>query len=197
MISVLSIPSVTSIVWIEPRSICEYERTAATSSVIRRVDSFTSPRSVAAESVLATHSRPGSTASPSTTATRSHHSTPAPAAANGGAISQSCSMPWSSSQSEILFSSSARSTGSGTVARGPSSRRRSSSTPNWAAVTSPSASRRSADSNETQAVSRALTERAAAAAGLLISCASPAASVPSVIRASRCRAVDSIARAVP
>ena len=70
MTSVLSIPSVTSIVWIEPRSICEYERTAATSSVMRRVDSFTSPSNVAAESVLATHSSPGSSESPSTSAAR-------------------------------------------------------------------------------------------------------------------------------
>ena len=44
--------------------------------------------------------------------------------------------------------------------------------------------------------SSASTARVAAAAGLLISCASPAASVPSVTSASRCRAVDSMVRAV-
>ena len=45
-------------------------------------------------------------------------------------------------------------------------------------------------------VSRSSTARVAAAAGLLISCAKPAASVPSVTRDSRCRAVDSMVRAV-
>ena len=97
-------PSVTSIVWIEPRSICEYERTAATSSVIRRVDSFTSPRSVATDNVLATHSRPGPSASPSTSAARSHQSTLVPAAASGGAMNHDRSTPWSSSQSAMVFS---------------------------------------------------------------------------------------------
>ena len=42
----------------------------------------------------------------------------------------------------------------------------------------------------------ASTARVAADAGLLISCASPAASVPSATSASRCRAVDSMRRAV-
>ena len=44
--------------------------------------------------------------------------------------------------------------------------------------------------------SRAATARVAAAAGLFSSCASPAASVPRVTSAPRCRAVDSTDRAV-
>ena len=52
------------------------------------------------------------------------------------------------------------------------------------------------ESSVWHAVSRASTARAAAAAGLLISCARSAASLPSVTRDSRCRAVDSMDRAV-
>ena len=58
------------------------------------------------------------------------------------------------------------------------------------------ASRRRDESSIWHAVCRASTARAAAAAGLLISCARPAASVPRVTRDSRCRAVDSMDRAV-
>ncbi len=58
------------------------------------------------------------------------------------------------------------------------------------------ASRPREESSAWQAVSKPSTARVAADAGLLISWARPAASVPKVTRDSRCRAVDSIDRAV-
>ena len=70
----------------------------------------------------------------------------------------------------------------------------SSSAANWAARDlARAASRRERVEQRRRCVAcRASTARVAAAAGLLISWASPAASVPSVTRASRCRAVDSM-----
>ena len=68
---------------------------AATSSEMRRLESFSSDSSVAADRVLAIHSRPGPRAGPcSTSATRSHQASVTPAAASGGAITHSQMMPW-------------------------------------------------------------------------------------------------------
>ena len=52
------------------------------------------------------------------------------------------------------------------------------------------------NSSEPNSVSSPSTARLAAAAGLLISCAMPAANVPRVTRELRCLAVDSMERAV-
>ena len=60
---------------------------------MRPVDSLISASSVLVASVLATHSRPAAerrTVAEQLAATRSHHATSTPAAASGGASSQSC-----------------------------------------------------------------------------------------------------------
>lgn len=69
----LSSPASTSVGWSEPRSICEYDRTAATRSEMRRVDTFTSDSKVTAANVLATQSSPGSRLSTSSTAAARTH----------------------------------------------------------------------------------------------------------------------------
>ena len=72
------------------------------------------------ESELATHSSPGaSEPAPSSAAARSHQATSMPAAAKDGAISQSCSTSWSTSQSDRASSRSATVSGSGADRRRP------------------------------------------------------------------------------
>ena len=93
-------------------------------------------------------------------------------------------------------SRSARASGPWTFADGSISRRSVSSAVNCRAEISPRASRPRDDRSTWQASSSASAAREAAAAGLLISCAKPAASVPRVTRDSRCRAVASMDRAV-
>ena len=111
---VLSSPSATSVCCIDARSSCEYDLTAATRSEMRRVDSFTSASRLAVDRVLATHSKPGSSVRrPSSTSdARSHQAMSTPAAASGGAISQSCSTPWRDSQVDRASSRSAMAIGS-------------------------------------------------------------------------------------
>jgi hypothetical protein len=80
---------------------------------MRRVASFISARRVAVDRVLATHSKPGSSLLPSSTSdARSHQAMSTPAAASGGAISQSCSTPWRDSQVDRVSSRSAMTIGS-------------------------------------------------------------------------------------
>ena len=159
--------------------------------------SRTSSISAPVESVLATHASPGSSVGPtSSSAARSHQATSTPADASGAAIVHARSTPRRSSQVVSSSSSSASRIGSGFDGRGATCCRSSSSCAKWSAVRSPSASRRSEASSDEQTASRASTERVAAAAGLLSSCARPAASVPSVTSDCRCRTVDSMLRAV-
>src|SRR5438552_1761093 len=80
----------------------------ATSPETRSVASFTSDSSTAADSVLATHSRPGSSVSPSSICpARSHQSMSAPAAARAGAMSHTAATLCLSSQSARAASRSA------------------------------------------------------------------------------------------
>ena len=100
MTSVLSKPSATWMRCIEARSIWVYDLTALTSAEMRRVDSFTSVSSVAADKALAVSSRPGSSAGPSRiAAARSHQPVSAPAAASDGAMIHSRPTPWRVSHS--------------------------------------------------------------------------------------------------
>ena len=111
-------------------------------------------------------------------------------------MTQSCATPWRSSQAASACSRSARASGSSVhgsgldlaaqrVERGELVRR-------------DVLLRQPAQRGQQRLARcrRASTARVAAAAGLLISWARPAASVPRVTSASRCRAVDSIERAV-
>jgi hypothetical protein len=148
-------------------------------------------------SVLATHSRPGSRADPgSTLAARSHQARSTPAAASGGAIIHSSATSWLISHDDKASSRSARASGSRTAARESISWRRASSAANCRPEISSRASLSTEESSVWHAVSSASTARVVAAARLLISCARPAESVPRVTRESRCRAVDSMERAV-
>jgi hypothetical protein len=106
-------------------------------------------------------------------------------------------IPRAASQSERASSRSATTSGAVLAAAGSISRRRASSTASWSAVTPLVASRALDDSRAAPASCSAPAARVAADAGLLISWANPAASVPSATSASRCRATDSMFRTVP
>jgi hypothetical protein len=80
--SVLSMPSVISTCWIEARSICAYDRTAATRSQTRRIDSLVSATTAVTDNALATHSSPGERRPRQHRAARSHQATSTPAAAS-------------------------------------------------------------------------------------------------------------------
>ena len=190
-------PSRTSMLWSEPRSIWEYERTADTSSETRRVDSRTSPSTAVEERVATTQSIAGCRPGPTASSTRSHQSVWVPAAARTGASSQAWSTPCPSSQSVSASSRSALASESRETGRSASSRRSASRAANWVAEMPCSASPRKAVSSEALVSSSAATARTAAAAGLLSSCANPAARRPRVTSESRWRAVASIRRAVP
>ncbi len=190
-------PSVTSTSCSDARSICEYDFTAPTSSDTRRVDSLTWPSRLATDSVLATHSSPASSAGPSRSSeARSHQAMSTPAAVSAGARTQSRPTSCRANHVDSSSSRSASASGSRNPVGGTISRRSASSAENCSAEISPRASRRSDASSVSSSVSSESTARVAAAAGLLISCASPAESVPSVMSASRCRVLASMCRAV-
>jgi hypothetical protein len=169
----------------------------ATSSEIRPGDSLSSVSNPVADRVLATHSRAGPRAGPSiTVAARSHQATSAPAAASTGATSHSRSTPWSASHDSRLSSRSETASGSETIGRDPSSLRRASSATNCPVESSLLASRTCDDSRVRHVSSSSSIALVAAAAGLLIWWAMPAASVPRATSDWPWRAVDSIERAV-
>jgi len=106
-----------STIWIEARSIWEYDFTTPTRSEMQRVDSLTSASRVSMVSEFATHSSPTATdCLPSRASTCSHQPVSSPADASGGPITQSRSMSRSTNQSEM--SSSRRATASGVIAAG-------------------------------------------------------------------------------
>ena len=153
---------------------------------MRRVDSFTSasrawrPRACSPP----TPGRARGPIPPRTAAARSHQARSTPAAASGGAIVQSRSTPWRASQADRACSRSARASGSGSGRPGlelPAQRVERGELGGRDLVAGEPAERRE---QRLHAASSASTARVAAAAGLLISCARPAASVPSVTRDS-------------
>jgi hypothetical protein len=109
---------------------------------------------------------------------------------------QARAMPRRVSHDASACSRSERASGSGSAAGGSISRRSVSMAANCPAVISSWTSRPRDETSVSDAVWSASTARVAADAGLLISWARPAASVPRVTRDSRWRAVDSIERAV-
>ena len=111
--------------------------------------------------------------------------------ARTGASTQGRPTDQADSQSERASSRSARSIGSTDGARGSSSLRSASIPVNCSALIGTAASRCREESSPSYASPRASTARVAAAAGLLSSCASPAARVPRAASASRRRAMDS------
>ena len=131
MVSVLSSPSVTSVVCTDARSICEYDFTTPTRSEIRRSIPSPRPAGWSSTSVLAIHSKPGPSgvlSSSTVAATCSHQSMSSPAAASAGAISQSRSTSWSANQSVSSSSRVASASGPRLATGGHSMSRRSLST---------------------------------------------------------------------
>lgn len=104
--------------------------------------------------------------------------------------------PWRLSQDVSACSRSARSSGSRFAVAGLISLRSASSAANCSREMSSWVSLRTEESSVWHSFSKATIARLAADAGLLISWAMPAASVPKVASESRCRAVDSTERAV-
>lgn len=148
--------------------------------------------------VLATQVRPApSTSSGSASATRRHQAGSAPPAARGDATSQAPSTPCRVIHSANASSRSAVASGSAPGPVTTSSRRRASRPASCSPVIAPVASDHREVSIVSDSVVRPSTARTVAAAGLLISWARPAASVPSVMSDSRWRTVASIVRAVP
>ncbi len=190
-------PSVMSMTCNDARSSWEYDFTAATSSDTRPVDSLTSWRRAVSDSVPAVHSSAGPRcARSSSSATRWHHATSTPAAARGGAMRQLSSTPWASSQTRRASSRSATAIGSTGPVGGSISLRIDSMAMNCSADSDRSASSTSDASSPLQVASIASTARTVAAAGLLSSCARPAASPPSATSASRWRDIASMFRTV-
>ena len=110
---VLSSPSAIRTRCRDARSSCEYERTAATSSDTRPVDSRTSVSRLPTAAVLAAQRSPGSRSSPgNTSATRSAQRRSAPARASVAASSQGRVTPRRASQAWSACSRSDRSSGS-------------------------------------------------------------------------------------
>ncbi len=169
-----------------------------TSSEIRRVASRTSSISIPAESVLATHARPGSRVGPSSNARPRARTRRRPPRPRRGSGRSSTAAPPLRRSSQVVSSSSSSASriGSGVDARGTICCRSPSRPANWPALRSPSASAGASAAGPRRPHRARPPRRVAAAAGLFSSCASPAARVPRVTSDSRCRTVDSMLRAV-
>ncbi len=165
-----------------------YVLTALTSAEIRSVDSHSSCETRPIVSVAATQYRAAGVALPACAATRSSQASSTPAEDSGSTSRQGSGTP--SASRRASSSSSASAASSASIAVAPAARARASC---WRSTSCSASARSTPDFTNFMSVDWTIATssaswaaaRRAAAAGLLSSCARPAAIVPSEARRSR------------